>query len=76
MKYSLVKVETLKPGARFVLLERSGYGSPPKAVTYIVFKRDYDDIFYEWKTYATVDEDKRRYRFGFSDGTLVFAEDP
>ena len=76
MKYSLVKVETLSPWAKFICLERLGYGKPEEIVAYTIVEREYDDTFYEMMTYATRDADKTCYRYVFADGTLVLVEDP
>ena len=72
MKYSLVKIESLASGAKFVRLESVGPWADLMPITYTVLKRE--QIRYEWGMFAYVDNTHARYHF--KDGTLVFAEDP
>ena len=76
MKYSLVMIETLKPGDRFVQIEQQGYGMLSKPVAYVVFGREMDDWTYAMATRAVIVGDKSCCRYHFSAGSLVFAEDP
>lgn len=70
MKYTPVKVETMQPGAKFAVIKNG------VLQTYIIIEHELDDWYYEMQALVYKDGESNKSRYGFSHGTLVFAEDP